>query len=200
MQNSKGSQDILTNGKVESKEPRKIRSLHSIAIEVSIYMIALFFAAFIVPSFLLQRTVVDGDSMEPTLQNGENLWVEKISNRFDKLKRFDVIVFYPYGKVNGEYFIKRIIGLPGETVQIIGETIYINGDPLDEDYGKDPIIFSGIATNELTLADDEYFVMGDNRTISFDSRYSKVGPVKKENIAGKAFLIIWPLSAFGTID
>lgn len=153
-------------------------------IEICIYVMALFFAAVIVPKYLLQRTVVIGNSMENTLYDGDNIWVEKVSYHFDKLKRFDVIVFYPNGKDEDEYYVKRIIGMPGETVQIVGDTIYIDGVPLSEHFGKEPITYAGIAEEEILLGAEEYFVLGDNRTISLDSRYEKVGPVKKENIGG----------------
>lgn len=178
----------------EGKSSRK-----RIVLEILIYIVALYFAAFIVPRYILQRTIVVGDSMETTLHDGENLWVEKISYHFDKLKRFDVIVFYPHGKEDEEYYIKRIIGLPGETVQITGENIFINGELLTEDFGKDPIRKSGMAANPITLSEDEYFVLGDNRTVSLDSRYEEVGPVKKENIGGRAIFRLWPINKMGPI-
>lgn len=181
---------------MEDKKKKRKR----LVIEIAVYVAALFFAAFIVPKYLLQRTIVIGDSMESTLQDQDNVWVEKVSYHFDKLKRFDVIVFYPFGKENKEYYIKRVVGLPGETIQITQDTIYINGEPIEENYGKDPMVYSGTVKEPLTLADDEYFVLGDNRTISLDSRYSNVGPVKKKNIGGKVFLRIWPFSKFGTFD
>lgn len=186
----------LPKDMAELEEKRK-KKRKRLMVEIVIYAMIIFFAAFIVPRFILQRTIVIGDSMENTLHDGENLWVEKISFHFDQLKRFDVIVFYPYGKDNSEYYIKRVIGLPNETVQIIGETIYINGKPLRENYGKEAITYAGNAAEEIQLKADEYFVLGDNRSVSLDSRYSKVGPVKKENIEGRAFLRIWPLSRFG---
>ena len=181
-------------------EKEKRRKRKHLVIELGIYAIAILFAVFIVPRFILQRTIVMGSSMESTLQDGDNLWVEKISYHFEQLKRFDVIVFYPYGKDKSEYYIKRIIGLPGESVQIIGETIYINGVPLSENYGKDLITNAGIAAEQIVLSEDEYFVLGDNRTISKDSRDSQVGPVKEYNIAGRAFFRIWPFSKFGFFD
>lgn len=178
----------------EGKSSRK-----RIVLEILIYIVALYFAAFIVPRYILQRTIVVGDSMETTLHDGENLWVEKISYHFDKLKRFDVIVFYPHGKEDEEYYIKRIIGLPGETVQIIGEDIFINGELLTESFGKDPIRNPGNAANPIILAEDEYFVLGDNRTVSSDSRYEDVGPVKKANIGGRAIFRLWPINKMGPI-
>ncbi len=85
-------------------------------------------------------------------------------------------------------------------MQIIGEDIYIDGEKLEENFGKDPIIEAGMADEPIKLGDDEFFVLGDNRTVSEDSRYEEVGPVKRENIEGKAILRIYPLSEFGTFD
>ncbi|MBQ2320394.1 MAG: signal peptidase I [Lachnospiraceae bacterium] len=153
-----------------------------------------------VPRYVLQRTIVSGSSMESTLHNKENLLVEKVSYRFKDPDRFDVIVFYPYGRESDDYYIKRVIGLPGETVQIKGDTIYINGEEIKENYGKDPMVYAGIAEEPLKLADDEFFVLGDNREVSEDSRYEEVGPVKRENIEGKAILRIYPFSEFGIFE
>jgi signal peptidase I len=115
------------------------------------------------------------------------------------LDRFDIIVFYPYGRENEEYYVKRVIGLPGETVQIIGSKIYVNGQELEENYGKEPMDDPGRAEQLVTLGDDEYFVLGDNRNISKDSRSDEVGNVAKENIGGKVVLRIAPLSKFGIV-
>lgn len=169
-------------------------------VELGIYIILLFTCLNIVPKYVIQRTIVDGPSMKNTLQDGDNLLVEKLSVRFGGLDRFDVIVFYPYGKDHDDYYIKRIIGMPGETIQIIGSDIYINGEILEENYGKDPITYAGIASEPIELGEDEYFVMGDNRKISKDSRYEEVGVVKGENIGGRAVVRIWPLSEFGFFD
>jgi signal peptidase I len=181
-------------------EPEKKNNSKSFVYDLILYAVLIFVCIYIFPNFVLQRTIVDGSSMENTLHDGEQLYVEKLSYRFDALKRFDIIVFYPYGRENEEYYVKRIIGLPGETVQIIGSDIYINGEILKENYGKEPIMDPGRAAEPITLGDDEYFVMGDNRNISKDSRSEEVGNVKRENIGGRAILRIKPLSKFGTID
>lgn len=154
----------------------------------------------VVPTFIIERTVVDGTSMQETLQDKEQLMVEKLSYQFSDPKRFDIVILMPYGEDIDEYFIKRVIGLPGETIQIKDEKIYINGELLEENYGKEPIMEGGIAEEPLTLGDDEYFVMGDNRNGSDDSRADYIGPIARNLIKGKAVLRIWPLDQFGSID
>ena len=152
----------------------------------------------VIITFVGQRTRVDGRSMMNTLHDGDNLIVEKLSYRFSDPKRFDIIVFPPTGKK--EYYIKRIIGLPGETVQIDENgNIYINGELLEENYGAETIQNPGRAAKPITLGDDEYFVMGDNRNNSKDSRSEEVGNVKRSQIIGRAWLCIWPLNKFGLL-
>ncbi len=156
-----------------------------------------------VPRFLMERVIVDGPSMEDTLQNGDNILVEKVSRYFGALDRFDIIVFYPdeeAKKSNGRYYIKRIIGLPGETVRIDGDVIYINDEPLEESFGYTQMGAPGIAKNGVTLGEDEYFVLGDNRAISKDSRSESVGSVPLSRIGGKMILRIFPLGKFGTVN
>ena len=181
------------------KEDKKRKRL-SILTDIIIYAIIIYTCIYLIPTYVIQRTIVDGPSMENTLHNGEHLMVEKISYHLDKLKRFDIVVFYPHGRKNEEYYVKRIIGLPGETIQIKGSDIYINGEILKENYGKEPITFAGTAEEPLKLGDDEYFVMGDNREVSLDSRYEEVGVVPKENIGGRAIIRIWPLNKFGLLN
>ena len=184
----------------ESSEQDRKRKLRGFIIEALIYIAIIVLCVKVVPRYVIQRTIVDGDSMNNTLIDEENLLVEKVSYHFKNPERFDVIVFYPYGRDNEEYYIKRVIGLPGETVQIIGSDIYINGEVLEENFGKDPIHRAGIVEEPQTLGDDEFFVLGDNREVSQDSRYEEVGFVKKKNIEGKAILRIFPFSKFGTFE
>lgn len=186
------------DNKTEKQEKKPTKG--GILLELLIYVVIIVTCIYIVPKYVIQRTIVSGTSMENTLQDADNLLVEKVSYHFTSPKRFDVVVFYPYGKDVNEYYVKRVIGLPGEVIQIVGEDIYINGEILEEDYGKDPITYSGIAQEPLLLGDDEYFLMGDNREVSLDSRYDTVGPVHKNFIAGKAIIRIWPLRSFGTFD
>jgi len=164
------------------------------------YALLIFVCIYVLPNYVIQRTIVDGTSMANTLHDGDQLYVEKLSYRFEQLDRFDIIVFYPYGRESKEYYVKRIIGLPGETVQIIGSDIYINGKILEEHYGKEPIEDPGRAAQPIKLGKDQYFVMGDNRNVSKDSRDPSVGNVEQKNIGGKVFIRISPLSKFGLID
>ena len=191
---------VLDETKVTENKPTNKRKPLSIIIEILMYAFVIYACIYLIPTYVIQRTIVDGPSMENTLHNGESLLVEKISYKYEILNRFDIIVFYPYGRKTDEYYVKRIIGLPGETVQIIGSDIYINGELLEENYGKDPISYAGWVKDPCTLGEDEYFVLGDNREVSFDSRYEEVGLVSRENIGGRAIFRIWPLNKFGVID
>ncbi len=164
------------------------------------YILFVVVLTYLIIHFVGQRTVVDGRSMENTLHDGDNLIVEKLSYRFGDPKRFDIIVFPPKGSPK-ELYIKRIIGLPGETVQIDDDgNIYIDGELLEENYGKETILNPGGAAEPITLGDDEYFVLGDNRNNSTDSRNrGQVGNIKREDIVGRAWVRIWPLSDIGVL-
>lgn len=186
--------------KTDVGQEENTSSSKGILSDLIFFGILIFVCIYIIPTFVLQRTIVDGSSMETNLSDGDHLYVEKISYRFDKLDRYDIIVFYPYGRDHEEYYVKRIIGMPGETVQIIDGFVYINGEPLDEHYGKDIILEAGVASEPMLIAEDEYFVLGDNRNSSKDSRQRSVGNVNKENIGGKAFLRIKPFGKFGLLD
>ena len=168
-------------------------------ISTILYILAVLLGTYLLITFVGQRTSVSGSSMEPTLSNNDQLILDKISYRFSEPKRFDIIVF-PFQYKENTYYVKRVIGLPGETVQIDLEgNIYINGEILEEDYGKEKINFPGLAVEPITLGDDEYFVMGDNRNNSPDSRDPSVGNIRRSNIIGKAWVRIWPLNKFGVL-
>ena len=174
-----------------------------------LYILGVLLITYVIVTFVGQRTVVKGASMEPTLHGsddrdeskvGDNLIVDKLSYRFHDPERFDIIVFpYQYGG-GKEFYIKRIIGLPGETVRIDQNgNIYINGKLLKENYGKETMLNNGRAGSDVYLGSDEYFVLGDNRNNSIDSRWSDVGNVSREDIVGKVVLRIYPFKSFGLI-
>ena len=168
--------------------------------ELIIYALIIVICIHVMPKYVIQRTIITGHSMENTLQDEDNVLVEKLFFRLSDPERFDIVMFYPYGVEEEEYYVKRVIGLPGETVQIIGEAIFVNGELLEENFGKQPITYQGIAEEPVTLGEEEYFLMGDNREVSFDSRYEEIGPVHRDLLAGKAVLRIWPLREFGGIQ
>ncbi len=160
---------------------------------------AVLLALFIV-NFVGQRAKVDGDSMNPTLSDGDSVILEKVSYRFSEPNRYDIVVF-PYKWEDGSYFIKRIIGLPGETIQIKDGGVFINEQRLEDDvYCSDMIQNVVMAKEPITLGEDEYFVLGDNRNNSRDSRYPDVGFIKKDEIVGKVFFRIFPFNEIGSLE
>lgn len=204
----KAEESFEDTSATENEENRK-KKVRGYVLEVLLYVVLFFVCAFVIPNYVIQRARVSGPSMMNTLQDKDNVLVSKISYELHDPERFDIVVFYPYKErkeyqndkeKQKEHFVKRVIGLPGETVQIIGSDIYINDEKLEEHYGKDPITSAGIAAEKITLGKDEYFLMGDNREVSYDSRYADIGPIHKDAIDGKAVLRIWPLKSFGTID
>ncbi len=181
------------------KRSKKKSILREVLID-SIYLLIVFVLTLLVVKYVTQRTVVIGDSMNNTLFDGDNIMVDKISYRFSDPERFDIVVF-PFELQKNTYYIKRIIGLPGETVRIdIEGNIYINGIILEENYGRETIKEPGIAINEITLGEGEYFVLGDNRNHSSDSRTTAVGIVSIDDIIGKAWIITYPFERFGKIN
>lgn len=168
-------------------------------LETSIYLLVVLLCTYLVITFVGQRTEVSGSSMETTLSDKDNLIVDKLSYRFNDPQRYDIIVF-PYEYMDNTYYIKRIIGLPGETVLIdFSGNIYINGELLEENYGREVIEQPGRAYRPIELGDDEYFVLGDNRNNSSDSRDPSVGNIHRKRIIGRAFVRIWPFSKAGIL-
>ncbi|SCP95439.1 signal peptidase I [Anaerobium acetethylicum] len=170
------------------------RELFSMVLYLGIVLVL----TWIVVTYVGQRTQVSGSSMEYTLSDKDNLIVDKISYRFSEPERFDIIVF-PFEHGGDIYYIKRIIGLPGETVQIKDGVIYIDGKELEESYGREVMKSAGAAGEPIELGKDEYFVLGDNRNESSDSRDDRVGNVNREDIIGRAWLRIWPIEGIGIL-
>ncbi|MBQ8246759.1 MAG: signal peptidase I [Lachnospiraceae bacterium] len=163
-----------------------------------VILIALLVSLFIV-TFVGQRTVVDGESMEDTLYHNDNLIVDKISYRFNEPERFDVIVF-PAHYDSKTYLVKRVIALPGETIYIDEKgCIYIDDQLLEDDYGTEVMLSAGNAREPITLGDDEYFVLGDNRNHSLDSRDYMVGNINRDDIIGRAWVRIYPFDQIGFV-
>ena len=168
-------------------------------LSTSLYLLIVLCLTYVVIHFVGQRTQVIGGSMETTLSENDNLIVDKLTYRFREPKRLDIIVF-PFQHEEDTYYIKRIIGLPGETIYIDEEgNIYIDDEILQESYGKEVIKDAGRAYEPVVLGDDEYFVMGDNRNNSQDSRDPSVGNISRSAIIGRAWIRIWPLNKIGIL-
>ena len=161
----------------------------------SVYILLLLVITFVLHTFCVERTVVSGDSMLPALMNNDQLIADKLSYRLRDPKRFEIIVF-PHGN---DFYVKRIIGLPGESVQISDGVIYINGEELQDPYGAQTIQNPGIAEEPFILPPGNYFVLGDNRNASIDSRMPDVGNISKSRIVGRCVLRVSPMERFGVV-
>lgn len=180
----------------ELEEQGKSKSTAREVLDWILYIGIVLILSWLIVTFVGVRTVVDGQSMEPTLQDGNNLIVDKLSYRFRDPKRYEIIVF-PYKYEENTYYIKRIIGLPGETVQVKNGEVYIDGEILGEDYGAEAMEDAGIASEPIELGTDEYFVLGDNRNHSSDSRDPSVGVLRREDLIGRAWIRIYPFDEMG---
>lgn len=158
---------------------------------VTAVALALFIMAFIARSFS-----VEGSSMVPTLHNGERVLVDEISYRLVEPARGEIIVFRLPANPR-ERYIKRIIGLPGDTVEIRDGHVVVNGEPLNEDYLSEPIYGD---FGPYRVPENSYFVLGDNRNNSEDSRFRRVGYVPRRYIVGRAIFRYWPLSKIGMLS
>ena len=132
------------------------------------------------------RTNVIGVSMEPSLYNGQEIFINRFIYKLSAPKKNDVVVFLPGGNENAHYYVKRVVAVPGQRVQIIEGMLYVDGIPEEEEI-YDKMEDAGIAENEILLGSDEYFVLGDNRNSSEDSRSGNIGPISRNMIYGKAW-------------
>jgi signal peptidase I len=169
------------------------------AVEWIVIIAAALTVALVVKTFLFQAFYIPSESMMPTLKPGDRVLVNKLSYRLHPIHRGDIVVFKRPPGEGGDPaikdLIKRVIGLPGDTIETVNNQVWINGQPLNE-----PYLVAGTATTSLVkhkIAPDEYFVMGDNRTNSKDSRF--IGAIPRSLIVGRAFVRVWPLSAVGLL-
>ena len=163
--------------------------------EIIIY-VSIFLLIIIIRTFIVTPIRVNGDSMNPTLKDGEIMILNKIGYSINGVERFDIVVV----DYNGDKLIKRVIGLPGETVEYKDDTLYINGKKIEENFKKNGKTndYSIIETGYKTIPKDKYFVVGDNRVNSADSRV--IGLVDKDQILGKANFVLLPFSKFGFVE
>lgn len=172
-----------------------IKEIATWVVEIAIVLAV----AFVFVYFIGLRTTVVGQSMQETLEGGDEILINRFLYKVSKPKANDVIVFLPNGNEKSHYYVKRVIGVPGDTVQIKNGAVYVNGELFEEKIEAAAIEDPGVAAEEITLGEDEYFVLGDNRNNSEDSRYANIGNVKREYIIGKAWFRVAPLGELGFI-
>ena len=159
-------------------------------VDFIVYLIAVALIAMTIRTFLAEPVRVDGRSMYPNLQDREIMLVEKVSYMFSEPRRGDIVICYYPGYTDS--CVKRVIGLPGETVTILNGKIYIDGELLDESaYWNDLILYEN---NSFTVEEDSIFVMGDNRNASKDSRNKSVGSIPYERVLGRVRCVFWPFT------
>ncbi len=186
-----------------SFSPRK-REMNTERVKAAVLWVAEIFLTVAVAAVLVYymgvRISVVGQSMSGTLENGDTVLINRFEYQLFSPKPNDIIVFLPNGNEKSHYYIKRVIAVPGDTVQIQEGKVYVNGQPFAEEI-EDPYIENGLLAEEpIEVGEDEYFVLGDNRNNSEDSRYANIGNVKREHIEGKAWLIVSPFDKLGLIQ
>ena len=194
----KEARERLDQSTKSGKESEKRSSVKEILSWILYFVAAILAALFIKNCPIINMHVPTG-SMENTIMPGDRLIGNRLSYIKDGPERGDVVVF-KYPDDEKETYVKRVIGLPGETVQIVDGQVYINGQLLQGDMGWEPIESAGLASDPVILNEDEYFVLGDNRNDSSDSRVPSVGNVAKSSIIGRAWFRIWPMSRIGLIE
>lgn len=184
--------------KKEIWKERIYKVLHS---KLFWFLVILFLVVLLFRNLVMEQVQVGGQSMAPTLQDEDILLVEKRTYAKENPKRYDVIVLNTEGNsIWGQQYVKRIIGLPGETVRIKKGKVWINGEELEEPFAFEQIEDGGLANEEIQLEEEEYFVLGDNRNNSKDSRDLEIGIVNQKQIIGKVWMRIYPFQHIGVVN
>lgn len=155
--------------------------------------------AFVLVYFVGEKTNVIGASMEPTLYNRDEVIINKFIYKLTEPKRGDVVAFQPNGNKNTHFTIKRVVGLPGETIRIEDGVLKIDGEPYESEFLTAGIEDPGIAGDDIVLGAEEYFVLGDNVNNSEDSRFANVGNVDKQDMEGKVWFVVSPIKKLGFV-
>lgn len=170
-----------------------VREVSIWAVEIAITLLL----AFSLVYFVGLRTSVVGQSMAETLNSGDEILVNRFVYKVTNPKPNDIIVFLPNGNEKSHYYVKRVVAVPGDTILIADGALYVNGELFEEEIDAASIEEAGLASEEITLGSDEFFVLGDNRNNSEDSRYANIGNIKKEYIIGKAWFQVAPWGDIG---
>lgn len=187
---------VIDEVEIENKSDKKKQGIKYEILDLLKTFIICFIAVFLLTTFVVKPVRVDGRSMYPTLEDGEVGLMNVFSAKFTDIDRFDVVV--AYNEESGENWVKRVIGLPGDTVYAKDDVVYVNGLPIEEPYLDTDYVnqirdrgdYFTQDFEKVTLGEDEYFLMGDNRVVSYDSR--RVGPFKRDDIKGKGIFVLYP--------
>ncbi len=185
---------------INTKKPRFKKFFKSLLfwiIEIALVILA----AYLIIEYAVEKTTMMGVSMNTSLKDGDKIIINKLAYVRGEPKRYDVIVFNQSKNGHGYHNIKRVIGLPGETVEIINGAVYIDGEMLSEEVEELELMrVSGLAEEAVILGENEFFVLGDNRNYSEDSRFANIGIIVKNDIIGKAWLRLEPFSIIDKIN
>lgn len=197
---------LFSTNRGEEQDMRKYRKPYKerVKLQYTVKFITDFAVAVCVAYFLIitfgERFTIVGNSMKKELNNKDIVLINKAVYEFKDPERFDVVLFEAEGINEGKCYVKRIIALPGETIYIQNGKIYVNDMILVNDVTDVEVLTPGLASAKITLGENEYFVLGDNRNNSEDSRFYTIGNVKKENIIGQPWLKVYPFNAFGLVE
>lgn len=180
-----------------SRRERRAHKKRGGMLEFLLILVLSFVLVFgVVRPFIVEAFVIPSESMVPTLEVGDRVLANKFIYRFTEPDRGDVVVFESVEQEN-QNLIKRVVGLPGDTVEVRDNTLFVNGEPQDEPYLNSDVVGPQVPHNPETVPEDSYFFMGDNRANSYDSR--SYGPVPEENLEGEAFMLFWPPTRLSTL-
>lgn len=176
----------------QEEEKNLLRRLLNWAVDIILVISVAWFTVYMFGT----EVKIAGNSMAPALESGDTVLMNRLPMALFGPDRFDLVVFEREDRKTN---VKRVIGLPGETVQIKGGLVYIDGQPLEAENGLEKVALPGLAEHPITLDKDEYFLLGDNRESSEDSRFINIGNVKREQIQGNVWIRILPVIRFGWI-
>ena len=190
---------LLMDMYLNSKKPKYKKFFKSVLLWI-IEIVLVILAAYLIIEYAVEKTTMMGVSMNTTLNDGEKIIINKLAYLREDPKRNDVIIFSQSKNGRGYYNIKRVIGLPGETVEIINGEVYIDSEKLQEVIPVETMRVAGLADEAILLGENEFFVLGDNRNYSEDSRFANIGIVVKNDIIGKGWMRLEPFSIIDKIN
>lgn len=192
MKHLKDGRGIILVSVRKKKKSKPIRRVFKKIFDLGIFFLTVLVITYLLSNYVVERIVIKNHSMEETIFPDDSVLIDKLSYRFKEPERFDIIVFKQNG--TGEELIKRVYGLPHETIQIKDGIFYIDDEPIKDVEGLVPPKDAGIASTPIKLSEGEYFVVGDNREVSIDSRSNEVGLVTSTRIIGRCFFRLLPIN------